>query len=296
MKICSFCGKEYPDDSTVCVVDGQSLNRSVKERNEVSGVWRGAYGFDLADASRVVSFTLKLKQGWLSHFTGMVMDVAPQGMPGTGTIDGYFGFPRVDFTKQMPVCYVAGPDGVAITLRELLAAKGRVFEHDFPHPPIIYEGTFLAEHRVQGSWIIRPTNVKLPDGSYLPMPQSTGIWCAEFVSTDMNATPTNWPKEPFFDKSLFPQPEPPMETESNNGSGLNSMGKFSVGDAEELLKRFEAAGLRFKIERDDTAMREMMPFTAITGGYSGTAPMIEIFIHPDDEAKAVEIMGDDNKV
>jgi hypothetical protein len=43
-------------------------------------------------------------------------------------------------------------------------------------------------------------------------------------------------------------------------------------------------------------IRQMMPFTAIMGGYVGTAPMIEIFVHPDDEAKAIEIMGADDKV
>jgi hypothetical protein len=43
-------------------------------------------------------------------------------------------------------------------------------------------------------------------------------------------------------------------------------------------------------------MRQMTPFTAITGGYSGMAPMVEIFVHPNDEEKAVEIMGEDNKV
>ena len=54
--------------------------------------------------------------------------------------------------------------------------------------------------------------------------------------------------------------------------------------------------LRFEINSDDSPIRQMMPFAAVTGGYSGTAPMIEIFVHPNDEAKAVEIMDEDNKV
>ena len=40
----------------------------------------------------------------------------------------------------------------------------------------------------------------------------------------------------------------------------------------------------------------MMLFKAITGGYTGTAPMIEIFVHRDDEVKAIEIMGADDKI
>jgi hypothetical protein len=63
-----------------------------------------------------------------------------------------------------------------------------------------------------------------------------------------------------------------------------------------LLHRFEQANLRFEINRDDSPMRQMSPFTSVTGGYSGTAPMIEIFVHPDDEVKAVEIMGEDSPV
>ena len=69
-----------------------------------------------------------------------------------------------------------------------------------------------------------------------------------------------------------------------------------MADAEELLGKFEKADLRFEINRDDSSMRQMSPFTAVTGGYAGTAQMIEIFVHPEDEAKAVEILGDDSKV
>jgi hypothetical protein len=47
----------------------------------------------------------------MGHFTGLVNEDPPNGMPGNGTIDGYFGFPRIDFKKQMPICYVATPDG-----------------------------------------------------------------------------------------------------------------------------------------------------------------------------------------
>jgi hypothetical protein len=195
----------------------------------------------------------------------------------------------------MPVCYVAAPDGRMITLREYLIADGHTCEYDPPHPPIFYEGKFLDANRVQGTWIIRPTSIPVPGGR-IPMSQATGTWCAEFITTDLNAVPAGGPKEPFFDKTLLPQLDLPPDTKENGDPDFHSMGKFSVTDAERFLKRFEEEKVRFEIDRDDSAIRQMMPFTAITGGYAGTAPMIEILVHPDDEAKAIEIMGQDDKV
>jgi len=43
-------------------------------------------------------------------------------------------------------------------------------------------------------------------------------------------------------------------------------------------------------------MQQMPLILQVTSGYSGTAPMIEIFIHPEDLASAVEIMGENHKV
>jgi hypothetical protein len=60
----------------------------------------------------------------MGHFTGTVTDDAPKGMPGTGTIDGYFGFPTIEFRKQMPVYYVGNSDGRMVTLREQSSATG----------------------------------------------------------------------------------------------------------------------------------------------------------------------------
>jgi hypothetical protein len=298
MKKCPYCGAEYPDDATVCTVDGQSLASPADGRKNVAGVWRGAYGYNdgKAYAGKVVPFTLILKKGWVGHFTGTVTEDAPDGTPGTGSIDGYFGHPTMEFTKQMPVGYMARPDGVRITLREYFIEHGHACENELPGPPISYEGTFLDANRVQGSWVIKPGRVSLPDGWGCTIRETRGNWCAEFITSDTNATPAGGPKEPFYDKSLLPKPEAATETESGGGSGFPSLGKFNVADAEELLNRFEQANLRFEINRDDSPMRQMSPITAFTGGYAGTAQMIEIFVHPDDEAKAVEIIGEDSQV
>ena len=139
MKPCPYCGKQYPDDATVCLIDGTSLSIPVEYRKKITGVWRGVYGY--AEAGRLagmkpVPFTLKLEQGWLEHFTGTVTEDAPEGMPGTGVIDGYYQAPTIEFTKQMPVGYVAGPDGSRMTIREYVITQGHKCEHELPSSPI----------------------------------------------------------------------------------------------------------------------------------------------------------------
>ena len=298
MKKCPYCGAEYPDEAMVCAVDGESLALDAGRKN-VTGLWRGAYGYNDAKffAGKVVPFTLVLKKGWVGHFTGTVTEDAPDGAPGTGSIDGYFGYPTIEFTKQMPAGYTATPDGSRITYREYFIKHGHVCDNELPGPVISYEGTFLDASRVQGTWVIKPHRVSLLDGWGFNVPETRGIWCAEFITSDPKAIPAGGPKEPLFDKSLLAQLEAATETESGGGvSAFRSLGKFNVSDAEELLGKFERADLRIEINRDDSPMQQMSPFTAVTGGYAGTARMIEIFVHPEDEAKAVAILGDDSKV
>jgi len=294
MKKCPYCGAEYPDDATVCTVDGESLAVEVIRKN-ITGVWRGAYGYDNAKvhAGKVVPFTLVLKKGWFGHFTGTVTEDAPGGTPGTGSIDGYFGYPTIEFIKQMPVGYVVKPDGGRITYRDYFIESGHTCENELPGPVISYKGTFLDANRAQGTWIIKPHRVSRPDGWGFAASETRGIWCAEFSTSDIKATPGGGPMEPFFDKSLLSRPETAAEAESGGAPPFRSLGKFNVREAEEMLGKFERADLRFEINRDDSAMRQMNPFMAVTGGYAGTAQMIEIFVHPEDEAKAVEIMGAD---
>ena len=222
MKKCPYCGAEYPDEATVCTIDGQSLATDDGRKN-IAGVWRGAYGYDNAKvfAGKVVPFTFILKKGWVGHFTGTVTEDAPDGTPGTGSLDGYFGYPTMEFTKQMPVGYMARPDGSRITFREYFIEHGHTCEHELPGPPISYEGTFLDANRVQGKWVIKPRRVLLPDGWGLTIPESRGAWCAEFVTNDTSTTPAGGPKEPFYDKSLLPQPDAATEAESSGGPSLS---------------------------------------------------------------------------
>ena len=146
---------------------------------KITGTWRGTYSFEpseLIPKCEPVPFTLTLKQGWFGHFAGSVTDDATRGMPGVGVIDGYFSFPRIEFTKRMPVCYVATPDGRHITLREFLIARGDTCERDVPHMPIFYQGEFSALTHAQGTWIIRAAPLPLGDGRVLNMPGTKGEW------------------------------------------------------------------------------------------------------------------------
>ena len=122
---------------------------------------------------------LVLRQGWFGRFTGTVTDDAPGGMPGTGVIEGYFSFPRIEFTKRMPVCYVTLPDGRRITLRDYLIEQGHTCERDVPHMPIFYQGEFSRPTRAQGTWIIRAGPISLHDGRVVEMPEATGVWNIE---------------------------------------------------------------------------------------------------------------------
>jgi hypothetical protein len=295
MKKCSYCGKEYPDDAAVCAIDGESLPGSIMNRKKVTGVWRGVYGYGEREKRAglmPVAFTLKLKQGWLDHFTGSVTEDAPQGMPGIGAIDGYFSSRKLEFNKQMPVGYITKPDGTRMTLREYILAEGYSCEHDLPSEPILYQGTFLDTNRVQGTWIINPRRIPLPGGLSFSTARTSGFWCAEFATSDARVNPSAGPTGSLFDKSLLS----PRELEDVEGVAFRSLGKFNVADAEKFLERFGQEDIRFELKRDDAAMRQMMPITEVTGGYSGTAQMIEIFVHPDDEEKAAQIVGEDNKV
>jgi hypothetical protein len=104
-------------------------------------------------------------------------------MPGTGRVEGRFSFPRIEFIKQMPVCYVVKPNGQNIRLREFLSERGETCEHDAPHMPILYAGIFSSPSRARGTWIIRAGPVSLGDGRAVQFPEVRGDWSIESTNS-----------------------------------------------------------------------------------------------------------------
>jgi hypothetical protein len=149
--------------------------------NTLEGIWRGFYQYSRPDPAGnlpVVDFTLILKAGWLGTFQGGVTDDPPHGIPGQGHVYGRVSFPRIKFTKQMPICYVRYPDGRHTTLREAVIAKGHPCKREFPGQKIQYEGEFIAPDRASGTWVISAGFIRLP-GRFrvgFKTPGSTGTW------------------------------------------------------------------------------------------------------------------------
>jgi hypothetical protein len=149
--------------------------------NKITGTWRGTYAYEASIVMTMrepVAFTLTLKQGWFGRFTGSVTD-GLGGMPGAGAVDGSFSYPRIEFTKRMPVFYVPTPDGRVITLREYLTERGHTCESDASHPPILYQGEFSSLNRALGTWTIRASPVSLGDGGAIEVPETRGVWSIE---------------------------------------------------------------------------------------------------------------------
>jgi hypothetical protein len=289
MKTCSYCGKQYPDDATVCPADGETLPGSFTDRRKVTGVWRGVYGYaqrEKLPALPTVAFTFKLKQGWLAHFDGVVTEESAPGNSESGTVDGYFNSPKIEFTKQMPVGHLIGTDGKSMTLREHLLAEGQACEQEPPGPAIFYQGTLLDANRMQGIWTINAQRIPLANGHSLPIAPVSGFWCAQFITTDLKASPTGGPTNSLFDKALLS----PRELEEVEGVAFCSLGKWNIADAGKLLDRFFQENIRVKTQHEEAATNQTMPIMEMTGGYAGTAEMIEIFVHPEDAAEAEAIL------
>jgi len=260
-------------------MDGEPLGRPVEVRKKVTGVWRGCYGHGPRGdrpGFGPVTFTLKLKQGWTSHFTGSVVEDAPAGTPGSGAVGGYFNYPGVELTKQMPIGYVVAEDGSRKTLREFLAERGVALEQEPPGPPVLFQGRFLDSNRVQGTWLIQSQPIRLPNGKEFRVPAGAGYWCAEFVAENLEVNPGGGPLTELFDKSRLTaeevadvEPPPPC-----------CLGEFPVTEAEERAARLAAAEIyvSFDVNQAEEAQGAMP---------NGT---MRIYVPAEDEQAAREIL------
>jgi hypothetical protein len=149
---------------------------------EVTGVWQGTYRHDRDEPLLLrepVPFTLMLNQRWFGRFKGKVTDDGPNGMPGVGAVAGYFRFPRIQFTKRMPVYYVCSRDGRMVSLREYLAEQGRHCDFDVPHAPIVYQGELCSSTEAKGTWIILPGRVWVGKARSIGTRGGSGTWSME---------------------------------------------------------------------------------------------------------------------
>ena len=151
-------------------------------QKKITGTWRGLYDYGPSDKMpkrEPVSFTLAVKQGWFGRFSGTVTDDARNGIPGTGVIEGYLSYPRIEFYKKMPVSYVATQDGRNVSLRDFLIEQGHLCNHDIPHRPIFYQGEFSDLSHAQGAWIIEAGPLSLGDGRVVNFAEAKGTWKIE---------------------------------------------------------------------------------------------------------------------
>lgn len=252
-------------------------------RKKVTGVWRGCYGYGpRGDRPGLVpvTFTLRLNQGWTSHFTGTVTEDAPAGMPGTGTVGGYFAFPNFELTKQMPVGYVKTEDGGRKTLREYLVDEGMDLQEELPGPPILYQGRFLDANRVQGTWIIQRQRLRLPNGKTYTSPGGAGYWCAEFATDKPNANPAGGPATELFDKSRLT----PKEVADVEPPPPCCLGEFPAAEAAQWAARLAAAEIYVSFDTAESGQADGTP----TDG-----PM-RIYVQAEDEAAARKILANRN--
>ncbi len=157
--------------------------KHVERRKTVTGRWRGTYEYDTTASmpkQTSVPFTLNLRQGWFGTFKGDVTEAGPNTTPGTGTVRGWMSFPRIEFTKEMPVGYTLKPDGSLISIRESIIAQGRPCDEDVAGSEITYRGKFTAPDRAEGVWVIDAAVLPLPGDLWLPVPLTTGTWKMEF--------------------------------------------------------------------------------------------------------------------
>ncbi len=142
------------------------------------GRWLGQYIYDpspfFQQPMPAVSFTLTLKKTWLGKLRGRVQDDPQNGMPEPGIVQGIVRGLEIEFVKLMPVCYM-NLKGEMVPLAQYLRV-----DHDLPHPPIYYHGSYMPdEDIVRGTWELREQVIRLPIGGGVigrKLRRMTGTW------------------------------------------------------------------------------------------------------------------------
>ena len=97
--------------------------------------------------------------------------------------------------------------------------------------------------------------------------------------------------EPLTDAALPDefQPETIQPTEDMySPDGFRCVGSFDPLEAARFLERFEKEGIKFQIDRIEKS--------ALSGRGYRNMGLVEIYVHKDDDARAVKIIEEDYKV
>ena len=70
------------------------------------------------------------------------------------------------------------------------------------------------------------------------------------------------------------------------------VGTFEPAQAKQVLEAFESAGVFFEIERDDSSIRKLTPFSAGLGGTFGHGALILVYVAKTAEAAARETISE----
>jgi hypothetical protein len=150
----------------------------------VTGTWKGEYTFEEAEggagkavAGTVVTFTLKLKQGWLGSFSGTIQEDPRSGFPEAGEVKGKVKGTVIIFEKSMPKLRLIHEHGM-VSLEQWAERRKVVMDTDMPQPKIRHLGDFSADgNSAEGTWLMDEDSVPVP-GSYerLQLPTLAGTW------------------------------------------------------------------------------------------------------------------------
>ena len=150
----------------------------------VTGTWKGEYAFEESEegagksvAGTVVTFTLKIKQGWLGSFAGTIQEDPRTGFPEPGEVKGKVKGAVISFEKSMPKLRLIHEHGM-VALEQWAERRKVVMDTDMPHPKIRHLGDFSADgNSAEGTWLMNQDSVSVP-GSYekLQLPTLAGTW------------------------------------------------------------------------------------------------------------------------
>ena len=153
----------------------------------VTGTWKGEYAFEETEsgagkavAGHVVTFTLKLKQGWLGSFSGTIQEDPRAGFAEPGEVKGKVKGNLIVFEKFMPRLRLIHEHGM-VKLEQWAERRKVVMDTDIPHPKVRHLGDMSPDgNSAEGTWLVEEYSLAVP-GSFerLVLPTLAGTWKME---------------------------------------------------------------------------------------------------------------------